>query len=278
MAHKPPSNRTELLNSLRAFAQHTSREWRDVWTIIRAIREDVGPVALFGGALRDWCLTGSKLPPRDFDFVVQTNDISALTDVLREYTISRNNFSGYRIAAGHQVDVWRLADTWAFQNKKTTLDDGFASLVNTTFLNSDAVVYDISGGRVYAHENYLKFLETRELDWNLFPNPNPAGAAIRALRLALVHDFSLSARLVKFIAEQRSNTDDVRLAQLTNSIFHHTVDFDRMLDLLKHVQKRSVKRTERPFKLSSTGHSRTRWHKLLEARSEVDSDAHAIAE
>ena len=102
MAHTPPASRAELETGLTAFVSQMLREAPKVRSVVDALSE-LGPVALFGGALRDWCLGGSKLPPRDLDFVVDTKDALALRDVLLHFKVSRNNFSGYRVFAGQQL-------------------------------------------------------------------------------------------------------------------------------------------------------------------------------
>jgi len=75
-------------------------------------------------------------------------------------------------------------------------------LVDATFFDWDAVLYDVATRKVIAQKGYFERIQRRVIDINLAPNPNPLGNAVRALRYAYRWDAALGKRLVAHVAKQ----------------------------------------------------------------------------
>src|SRR5262245_8893681 len=73
----------------------------------------IGPVAIFGGMVRDIARHGSESFASDIDLVVD-GPSEALASIFTDRSAKRNRFGGYRMYGCHaQFDVWSLQDTWA---------------------------------------------------------------------------------------------------------------------------------------------------------------------
>ncbi len=144
----------------------------------------VGPVAIFGGLLRDLCFFPPSPTPSDIDMVVATDSSTHLENSLSRLTpnLNLNRYGGHRIALqGWTFDVWALDQTWAFKNRLLA-GRTFGDLVKTTFFNWDAIVFEVAAETFHYLPNYFQCLDERILEINLEPNANPPGNAARALR------------------------------------------------------------------------------------------------
>jgi hypothetical protein len=159
----------------------------------------LGPVAVFGGLLRDlW----TNLPTHfasDIDLVIDTKDLAGLGVVLRELGGKRNRYGGFRLNVGKwPVDIWGLHDTWAF--REGIVQGGtFSDLTRTTFFNWDAIVLDLKDERLYCGTSYAEDIEARMLELNLEANANPAGNVIRTIEQYVVTGASLGPRLAEYV-------------------------------------------------------------------------------
>ena len=112
-----------------------------------------------------------------------------------------NRFGGFRFQGPPwEIDVWLLEDTWANRKGHVEVKE-FADLLEATFFNCDAVIYDPSSRKIVAKPSYFEDLYGRVLEVNLEPNPNPVGNAVRAFRYAAEKDFRWGPRLCRFISE-----------------------------------------------------------------------------
>ena len=162
---------------------------------------DVGDVAIFGGMLRDLLLEGNDKFRSDIDLVINTDNISSLQRVLAPYSPDRTAFGGYRIALRKWVvDLWPLQWTWAIRSGHVR-SDSLSDLTRTTFFNWDAIVYELRSGAIHCAPRYVDELNNRLLSINLAVNPNPEGAAIRALRMAVTKQARLSFVLAEYVAD-----------------------------------------------------------------------------
>jgi hypothetical protein len=162
---------------------------------------DVGDIAIFGGMLRDLLLEGNAKFRSDVDLVIDTDELSSLEQVIRPYAPHRTAFGGYRVVMRRWiVDLWPLSCTWAIRTGHVK-GSTFSDLTRTTFFNWDAVVYELRSGVVHWGAHYVPDLQSRLLAINLAPNPNPEGAAIRALRMALTKQARLSFDLAEYTAD-----------------------------------------------------------------------------
>lgn len=187
------TNVTTRINALLS----SKRAGTHVAPIIKAL-EAHGPVALFGGAVRDLCFLPVAQFRSDLDLVVRGNahDVS---ETLRALGGKPNQFGGFRLTRDHWIcDAWSLETTWAAREGHVTCRN-FEDLLRTTFFNWDSVAYDISHDVLYIDEDYLRLLRSSILEVNLEPNPNPIGNAVRALRWFAAGHARLGPRLVQFV-------------------------------------------------------------------------------
>ncbi|QDY99777.1 hypothetical protein FQ775_04970 [Nitratireductor mangrovi] len=177
------------------------------------------------------------LPPAQFtsdlDFVVEVQDAAAFKQVISHYDARPNKFGGYglKFHGGIRIDFWSAQETWANvegHKNVSRLED----VVETTFFNVDAILYVLGENRLVAKEGTREALNERFLDVNLLPNPNPAGAAIRAIRKLVVHHMRASGSLLNFIAEQIDTNGWQHLSNLDAKAYPHR-------PLLRHVCNRS---------------------------------------
>ncbi len=173
---------------------------REVGEFCKEVSE-VGDVAIFGGMLRDLLLDGNEGFRSDIDLVIDTENISLLQGVLGPYSPHRTAFGGYRVALQKWVvDLWPLQWTWAIRSGHVS-SDSLSDLTRTTFFNWDAIVYELRSGAIHCAPRYVDELNNRLLSINLAVNPNPEGAAIRALRMAVTKQARLSFVLAEYVAD-----------------------------------------------------------------------------
>lgn len=188
-------DRDTLKSRLRYFLWQRPATRDQIQMVLEALT-DVGPSAIFGGLLRDLCLLGSRNFRSDVDIVVDTQSQEDIERRLCKWQPARNKFGGYRFLVGEQpFDVWLLDNTWAFQQGYVEGAD-FRNLPLTTFFNWDAVAYHVEEGSIICADNYFEEISERVVDINLQENPNPIGAVVRTLRMAVLHRPLFSPRLI----------------------------------------------------------------------------------
>jgi hypothetical protein len=226
--------------------------------VLRQLRAH-GPVALFGGAVRDLAVNRPSAFRSDLDLVIN-GEPDAVGATLVHLGGHRNRFGGYRLRLGHwTVDAWPLGATWAIRSGIVECRT-FADLARTTFFNWDGVAYDVSNDILYADDSYLSSLRTRLLELNLEPNPNPLGNIIRALRLAASGRATLGPRLSAYVAhtmEPYLRTGDVRgdLGLWTHfpsapRAYVHFFTADVVRQLLLQLHAHVMIRPQEPFAVS----------------------------
>lgn len=166
-----------------------------------------GPTVLIGGILRDLALYNNTEFRSDVDVVIDPMCPDSFRKHVEGIGAKKNRFGGYTLPYHKwRIDIWVLQETWARQNGHAHVDC-FRDLVNTTFFNSDAIIYDLSNETVITKPGYFTELSRRFLEINLRPNPNPLGNAVRALRYAIKKDFAWGPKLSQFI-EETLNCED----------------------------------------------------------------------
>jgi predicted nucleotidyltransferase len=171
---------------------------RDASSAISKLLLEFQKVAIFGGAIRDLALGKNVNQAADIDIVVDTEDIR-LSSTLNKIEHTNNKFGGIRFKYHNRIyDIWPLKQTWAFKEGYVQ-GNSFEDLIRTTFFVIDASYYSLPDHQLYCHSSYFQNLINRVLDINLEPNPNPAGMAKRALKMAFVHNFSFTPRLVDYV-------------------------------------------------------------------------------
>lgn len=100
----------------------------------------LGQCVIFGGALRDWIRGAPLGEENDIDIVVEASS-EQLEFFLSRYETRKTKYGGFRFnLQGTMIDVWTLADTWAFQAGHVELID-MNSLLHTSYFNVDAILY-----------------------------------------------------------------------------------------------------------------------------------------
>lgn len=162
---------------------------------------------IFGGMLRDISLFGSEGFTSDIDIVVNTSReelIETLTN-MREIDFHYNKFGGLRFCYQNMdFDVWSLTDTWAFKENLIPFENA-SSLLKTTLMSWDSVLYDLHTETLIYSENYLDDLSHRHLELVLDHNPNPSGSVSRILRTVFTKQVkSLGPQLCCFLMKELS--------------------------------------------------------------------------
>lgn len=159
----------------------------------------LGEVVIIGGMLRDLALGSSSLFKSDVDFVVDPFDQAEFDKFVIANCGKINRFGGYSILAKYwKVDVWSLRQTWAHRAGHVQVQR-FENLLETTFFNCDAIIFDVNKGKLIFRECYFEQLRDRILEINLCHNPNPLGNGVRALRYAYTNGFRFGESLARHV-------------------------------------------------------------------------------
>jgi hypothetical protein len=210
MSARPSLTDRSLRAKVRGFFRSEDRGQRQVARLIDRLA-DVGPIAIFGGMLRDLALDRIAAFKSDIDLVVARGDGERLHDALQPYAALRNRFGGYRFTyAGWKIDLWALEDTWAIKAGHVAGHD-LEDLVSTTFFSWDAVVFEYGSGAIHSHASFYESIEKRTVDINLEPNPFEIGAAGRALRLIQARAGRLQPRRSEWLY---SRLEDIEAADI----------------------------------------------------------------
>lgn len=161
------------------------------------------PLYLFGGLLRDLLVLGPTAVPRDVDIVVGDTTLEELADALGRFVDRRTRFGGLQLTVeGVPIDIWPLAETWAF-NQPGSPPPSFAALPLTTFLNVEAVALEVLAdgrtGRLHTH-GFFEGVLSETLELNFEDNPSPALCVVRSLDLASRLGFRIGPRLNRYLA------------------------------------------------------------------------------
>lgn len=145
---------------------------------------NIADIYVFGGMIRDICLFGIKGFQSDIDVICNSDKetlIRALT-FKNIHDITENKFGGFRIKQlGWDVDIWCANDTWAFKNGLIEFQ-GINSLLSTTLMTWDSVLYNFSTKEIICNDDYLKDLLSGRLELVLKETPNEIGSIVRILR------------------------------------------------------------------------------------------------
>ena len=168
----------------------------------------------FGGLIRDIGLYTAHQFRSDIDLVF-AGSRKHLQKALSDYglqKISENKFGGFRVRDFNvDIDIWSLEDTWAFKHHFIIQRD-VESLLNTTLMSWDSVLYDIQNDRIITTDSWLTDLHTGRLDLVLEHTPDVNSALIRILRTIYGKEvLMLGERLCQFLASSMNAYPDHRL-------------------------------------------------------------------
>ncbi|MBL4749103.1 MAG: hypothetical protein JKX71_00725 [Amylibacter sp.] len=205
---KPALNHKTAKKRLRRFFEGTAEERRHVLSFVEDIT-NVGNAYIFGGAVRDISLFGGSNFKGDVDIVLTTFEDHELERLIETYDAEKNKFGGYRLQIGRwKFDIWEASKTWAFKTGKVK-QETHLSLLETTFFNWDAILFDVQTGSLFHNKDYFTHLANKYLELNLEDNPNTFGALIRTLRtLSLSDDIITGPKLSRFLKEKLSEASD----------------------------------------------------------------------
>jgi hypothetical protein len=172
----------------------------------------VGPVAIFGGLLRDLARNRVEAFSSDVDLVVDA-DPALLDHFMAAENADRNSYGGWRLQRGtHKFDVWTLSSTWAVR-KGLVSARRLADLTRTTFFDCDAIVYICSTRELHCDREYLERLATGVVGLNLRANPNTIGAAARTIRILKAWRCSITEDLSRFLVGELTRHSTAQLAE-----------------------------------------------------------------
>ncbi|MHA3773778.1 hypothetical protein ACXR0O_19770 [Verrucomicrobiota bacterium sgz303538] len=223
---------TDARRKQRLLTEKVRRFLRSDTPVARGLRELAAGewrTYLFGGTVREILLKIDNPQIRDLDVVIDDDGFAKFRQVFEARTIGVNRFGGLRLILDRiPVDAWSLSSTWAFQTGH--VPHAFRHrLPETTFLNIDSVVFEITPGRVRKRliaEPFLEALENNVMDIVLPENPHPGLAAVRTIRMHLRYDMPMSRRLAQYILEylESAGVDGCLDEQLRH---YHRVVVDR---------------------------------------------------
>jgi len=177
--------------------------WQERLRVFLAdLQHECEDVYLFGGAVRDWMIFGSRFVPRDLDVVVSGGDMTRLRDRFQSLIRRQNRFGGLRLSvAGFPIDLWELSDTWAIR-EGFVQDFSVQGLVRTAFLNLDAVAFRYgreASPHAIEQAGFFDAVSQRLLELNLEAAPSPAHCIVHALALAEKTGYDIGPKLLAYI-------------------------------------------------------------------------------
>lgn len=189
-------------------------------------------VFVFGGALRDISLWGAPHFSSDVDIVVRVHDEHAYGEILGKLEAEQNKFGGHRLKLDRwNFDVWEIARTWAFTTGAVEVKSHL-SLLETTFFNWDAILYDWQTASLHHGQSYFSNLTEKYLELVLEENPNNVGSFVRSLRTLCISDEIIAGpRLSEFVKMNFGTIDNDNIlsyeaerfptSRLTNEVLSH---------------------------------------------------------
>ena len=157
-------------------------------------------VGIIGGLVRDVARGGRYAFKSDLDLVIQ-GDPTRVAALAKRVGAIANRFGGYGFTVGPwKIDFWALHNTWAAMAGHVAVHD-FADVIQCTFFDWDAVVYDLTNKRVVCDKAYLERIRSRHIEINLRPNPGEIGNLLRATRRILRWNLVPGPRLSDFVLE-----------------------------------------------------------------------------
>lgn len=169
----------------------------------------LGNVYLIGGVLREFCDKQDIVSLRDIDIIVDTENEEEYRSYMESYNPTVNRFGGYKIVcSGLIFDSWLLKKTWAYtENYVSAFPDKYAEkLIETVFLNMDAIVYDIKNN-IWYDKPYREAMRTRVLDTVLEQNPYLELNIVRSLVIKNRYNMKYSNKLKSIIKEYINHTE-----------------------------------------------------------------------
>jgi hypothetical protein len=236
------SNITMLRERVSRFLANHSNWKIPLRQSLQRIDENSWTAVIFGGVLRDLTLFGASEIPRDVDVVVKGATSGELEEVFGDLVYERNRFGGLRLRpTGWLIDIWLLKDTWAFR-EHIKAPVSFESLVETTFLNVEAVAAEIpthpGRARPIYTAGFFESVNKKVLDINFEPNPYPGLCVVRSVITALRLNWRISRRLGTYIVEYANKLPTQELMNIQSSHYGRIrIQQARRLEYFQAIEK-----------------------------------------
>lgn len=160
-------------------------------------------VLIFSGVIRDFFLERVS-SFRDLDVVLSELNSESFVDGAM---IMYNQFGGVKMIIGdRKVDVWQLKDTWGLK-RKGMLPFPF-SLLDTSFYNFSAIVYNYNEECFYFDKSFVDFLAYKSLDIVLEDNPLPELCIVNSIWYVKSLNLKLSKKLKSWMVSHYDETFD----------------------------------------------------------------------
>jgi hypothetical protein len=176
---------------------------------LRQLADGTWRTFLFGGTIREILLMRHQPEIRDLDIVIDDAGFAAFQRRFKDQIIGVNRFGGLRLVLQTTpVDAWALSSTWAFRSGHVS-GMSRAQLPQTTFLNLDSIVFEITPGRIRNRllaEPFVRALRNNVLDIVLSENPEPELAAVRSIRMHFRYNIPVSRRLAEYLVTYLENS------------------------------------------------------------------------
>lgn len=207
---------------------------------LRDLFGEFDDLAIVGGMARDFSRTGARGFKSDVDVVINA-PTKAIADLASRIGATQNRFGGYGVSLQlWKIDFWALETTWAHTHDhvrvRCTKD-----IVDTTFFNTDAILYDLSCRKIYYKENYFDDLYTNRIEINLKPNPSPLGNLLRAVRRIIHWHSEPGEQLTEFVSDQIGHyrLDEMKHVEFHafgNSVLSQYEDSDQVMDTVWQIK------------------------------------------
>jgi hypothetical protein len=185
-------------------------------------------VAIIGGLVRDLARKGPTGFRSDVDLVIEApnRDVVALAERLRA---EPNRFGGFGYQHTHwKIDFWALESTWASTSGYVSVRE-LRDLIQCTFFDCDAVLYDLKSRVLLCSADYLDILQRREININLLPTPSIRGNLLRSIRRLLLWNVRSGPKLSNFIGEHL-NAESFQAIQATEKAIYPNPILSRFSD------------------------------------------------
>ena len=182
----------------RFFWQNRSTETALLREVLTKDFFKLGGVAVIGGLVRDFARGGRSAFKSDVDLVIDGN-ADEVSRFAARVQAQPNRFGGYGYAVGPwKIDFWALEKTWAFTEGHVAVKN-LADVVQCTFFDWDAAIYDLRNKRIACADGYLDRIRSRQIEIALRSNPEELGNLLRATRRILGWDLRPGPKLNRFI-------------------------------------------------------------------------------
>lgn len=92
-------------------------------------------------------------------------------------------------------------------------------LLNCTFFDWDAILFDLQSRELIASQSYFSMLRSGVMDVNLEENPNPTGSLVRAIRRGWLWKVRFGPKLSSFVRRRLDQERWDALVALDESAF-----------------------------------------------------------